>query len=125
MHQLRILVVEDEPLCRRVVKNCLEEQGCTVLEADSCRRAEALWSGDQVDAVVLDNRLPDSSGLDLLRHMRQRGHRERVVWLSADTNVLSGKGARELNLLAVLTKPLHLECLQAAIAQLQRERNAV
>ena len=119
--ELRVLLVEDEPLARRAVRQCLEEQGCTVLEAETCQQAETLWASGGVDAVVLDHRLPDNLGLDLLRRMRRRGRREKVVWLSADTDVLSREGASDLNLLAVLSKPLDIDSLKAAIDSMRAD----
>lgn len=114
-HNMQILLIEDEPLSRRVERCCLEDMGCTVWEATTSKQAEDLWRHMALDGIVLDHRLPDGLGLDLLRRMRRLGHNEFVIWLSADTDVLSRENARELNLHTVLSKPLDHQCLKQAV----------
>jgi DNA-binding response OmpR family regulator len=119
---LKVLLVEDEPLARRVARQCLESEHCQVLEAETYRDAQRLWSEGGADAVVLDNRLPDGRGLDLLRAMRAEGRDESVIWLSADTEVLAREGAEDLGLFAVLTKSIGTAKLRYAIESLRSQR---
>ena len=62
----RILVLEDEALLRRCLTRLLERHGHEVIPAASLEEARDLLRGRSVDAAILDVRLPDGNGLDLL-----------------------------------------------------------
>jgi CheY-like chemotaxis protein len=66
-----ILVVDDHPDVRDVVGQMLEIHGHRVLKADSGESAWEQMSKSLPDAVVVDQRLPGMSGMDLLRRIRQ------------------------------------------------------
>jgi CheY-like chemotaxis protein len=97
----------------------MEKLGWRVVEAETCARAEALWSGGPFDLVVLDHRLADGFGSDLLARMRQQGRAENVIYLSADAGQIDLNLARALDIRAVLAKPLNQSHLQLALSDLQ------
>ncbi|CRK55280.1 Phosphate regulon transcriptional regulatory protein PhoB (SphR) [Alloactinosynnema sp. L-07] len=66
-----VLVVDDEPKLRRLVRDYLEREGFTVLEADDGRRALALATGAHPDLVILDLGLPDMPGEEVARLLRK------------------------------------------------------
>ena len=65
-----VLVVDDEPKLRRVVREYLERDGFAVLEADSGQRALALVASARPDLVILDLGLPDLPGEEVARLLR-------------------------------------------------------
>lgn len=65
-----ILVVDDEPQIRRVVRNALEELADLILEAPTAARALDLAASAEPALIVLDLALPDAEGLDLCRDLR-------------------------------------------------------
>ena len=68
---LRVLIVDDIPPARRVVKSLLRRLGVTaVVEAGGVGEADKLLKTDTVDVVITDINLKDGSGLDLLRTIR-------------------------------------------------------
>lgn len=78
-----ILVVEDEVAVRDLITFHLSQAGFAVLEADTL---QAAWEKvEEADAVLLDWMLPDGSGIDWLRQLRQtvRGERQPVLMLTA------------------------------------------
>ena len=79
----QILVVEDEPAVRELVAFHLTQAGFRVTEADTL--ADADPHALSVDAVVLDWMLPDGSGVDWLRRLREssKGERQPVLMLTA------------------------------------------
>ena len=79
----QILVVEDEPAVRELVAFHLTQAGFRVTEADTL--ADADPHVGSVDAVVLDWMLPDGSGVDWLRRLREssKGERQPVLMLTA------------------------------------------
>jgi response regulator RpfG family c-di-GMP phosphodiesterase len=68
---LRILLVDDEPALRELLRVTFEGAAIEVIEAASAEEAIALLGGDLPDAVVLDLRLPGIGGADLCRRLRR------------------------------------------------------
>lgn len=62
----RVLVVDDDALIRLLLGFTLREQGWVVLEATTCAEAVVALAAEQLDAVVLDESLPDGSGRDVV-----------------------------------------------------------
>jgi two-component system OmpR family response regulator len=77
-----VLVVDDEPRIREVVQYALEREGYRVTTAIDARGADSTLRSEHVDLVVLDIMLPDKSGLELCRALRER-RRTPVLFLSA------------------------------------------
>ncbi len=79
-----VLVVDDEELIRWSLAQTLEAAGYAVLEAGSARETlERLNEASDIDVVLLDLRLPDSSDLGLLRTLRQRAPSCRIILMTA------------------------------------------
>jgi len=76
-----VLVVDDEPLLRLNATDALEEAGCRVIEAANADEAiEVMESGEHVDLLVTDIRMPGSmSGLGLTRAIRSRWPEVKVM----------------------------------------------
>jgi two-component system, OmpR family, KDP operon response regulator KdpE len=67
-----ILVVDDEPAIRRLLRTSLTGQGFDVLEAEDGAAALAAVEREKPDLVILDLGLPDLSGIEVIRSLRQR-----------------------------------------------------
>lgn len=78
----RLLVVDDEPANRFMLRVILEEAGYEVAEAGGGRAALA-HPVDGVRAIVLDFRMPDLDGLEVAEELRTRGWRGPIVLYSA------------------------------------------
>jgi two-component system KDP operon response regulator KdpE len=65
-----ILVIDDEPQIRRVVRNALSDNGYRVLEASSAKEGIDLAAAEQPILIVLDLGLPDQDGLAVCRELR-------------------------------------------------------
>ena len=70
----RIFFVEDDASLRSGLTFALEKQGYAVTAASTQAEAEALWQAGAFDLVILDVSLPDGSGYDLCRRIRQTSH---------------------------------------------------
>jgi len=84
-----ILVVEDNPITRKMIRIALESEGYAVMEADSGEAALQLAAGQRPDLVVQDYVLPDMDGLQLLTEIRKQPDRTSVPVL-----VLTGMVSR-------------------------------
>jgi two-component system KDP operon response regulator KdpE len=111
---VRILVVDDEPPIRRLLRTGLGSQGYEVAEAPDGRAAEAAIIRNP-DLVLLDLGLPDVSGHDLLRGWRAAGRETPVIILSSRTDEAGIVQALEHGADDYVTKPFGMRELIARI----------
>lgn len=119
-----VLVIDDEPQIRRIVRNVLASEGARVLEAATGREGIDLAAAQRPALIVLDLGLPDVPGLEVCREIRS--------WSDAPIIVLSARHADEEKVALLdagaddyVTKPFSPSELHARIrAQLRRARLA-
>jgi two-component system KDP operon response regulator KdpE len=109
---LRVLVVDDEPPIRKLLRMGLKTQGYETIDATNGKAALELL-GDKPDIVILDLGLPDVQGLDLLRMMRARDERVPIVVLSSRGDERAKVEALDLGADDYVTKPFGMEELLA------------
>lgn len=116
---LLVLVVEDELLIRWSIAETLTHAGHTVIEAeDGAGAVRALTSASQpVNAVLLDYRLPDSHDLTLLANIRRLSPRSAVILMTAYGTPEVTKGALDLGVYRVISKPFEMHDLEALLLQ--------
>lgn len=81
----KVLIVDDEADLRTLLATVLEDH-YTVLQADSGAAVQRAFSDEQPDVVLLDVKLPDADGLDLLPQIKKR-------WTDTDVIVITGHGS--------------------------------
>jgi two-component system response regulator MprA len=117
---LRILLVEDEPRMRTLVRDGLAEEGHVVVTAKSGPEAVSLATAAEFEVIVLDVMLPGCDGLEVVRRLRAGRDRTPVLMLTARD--AHADVARGLNQGAddYLTKPFAFDVLLARIHALAR-----
>lgn len=113
----RLLLCEDDADVARVLTEALTLQGFRVQTTPTLAETrEALASGLGYEALLLDLRLPDGSGLDLLQSLRETPETRDlpVIVISADSR---SEGAGSLDLVDWIEKPVDLKRLQASLDQ--------
>jgi two-component system, OmpR family, KDP operon response regulator KdpE len=120
--QLHILVVDDEPAIRKLLRTGLGTQGYAVREAENARRAYESLKAEKPDVVILDLGLPDRNGLDLLRQLRDEGSDVPIVILSSRTDEAGIVQALELGADDYVTKPFGMNELIARVRVAVRHR---
>jgi DNA-binding response OmpR family regulator len=122
----RILVVDDEPNVRLNYRVTLETEGFTVLEADCGAKALEQFAGHHFDLAILDMRMPEMDGLDLLAEMRKRGVNTPTVIITAYGDIPHAVRAMKLGAIDFLKKPLTPEQLrQIASEVIERHEEPV
>ncbi len=116
-----ILVVDDEPAIRRLLRTSLAGQGYDVVEAEDGAAALAAAEREKPDLVILDLGLPDLAGIEVIRSLRQRSALPIIVLSVRDdergkVEALDG-GADDY-----VTKPFGVEELVARIRTALRHR---
>lgn len=106
-----VLVVDDVDDARQLVRAALEPLGHTIVEAAGGVEAlEILDAGDEFGVMLLDIRMPDLSGFEVIEQMRERSHLSRVpvIMFSAHADRGTANRALEAGAVAYLEKPYRL-----------------
>jgi DNA-binding response OmpR family regulator len=121
-----ILVVDDEPTLRETLVDALESDGFRVVAAADGRQALTTFRAEQPDLVLLDLMLPELSGIEVCRIIRQESGVP-IVMLTAKDSELDKVVGLELGADDYVTKPFSLRELSARIRALFRraEKQAV
>jgi len=104
-----VLIVEDERLLAKTLSTALKEAGYDAVVTHSAEQAEKKWlEQEPFDLVILDNRLPKRTGLELLRSAREQGRASKVILMTAfDTRDVKTQ-ARQLEVDEYVNKPFDL-----------------
>jgi two-component system KDP operon response regulator KdpE len=111
---LKVLVVDDEPPIRKLLRMGLSTQGYDILDAPNGKVALELMA-ETPDLVILDLGLPDIEGLELLRQIRQANEGVPIVVLSSRGEEAAKVQALDLGADDYVTKPFGMEELLARI----------
>ncbi|OIP28784.1 MAG: hypothetical protein AUK47_28985 [Deltaproteobacteria bacterium CG2_30_63_29] len=115
-----ILVLDDDEDLRILLKAALEEHPLTVLEASTIQRADALLLEHPIALIVVDGQLPDGSGLDFLKRVREHDPAVLTVFMSRFYRDLKTFGhlTGELDVSLVLYKPIEVAGFADRVAEL-------
>ena len=120
-----ILLLEDDAALWRGIRMALETPDRTVVHCSTLIQTKDLLSNQHFELLILDINLPDGSGLDLLRALRQSGDRTPAVLLTANDLELDEVTGLEAGADDYITKPFSLAVLRARVnAQLRRSAPA-
>jgi len=120
----RILVVDDEPDIRRLVKEILEDESYVVTTAENAARAREALAITQPDLMLLDIWMPDTDGMELLRELS--GHEQMpcpVIMMSGHGNIETAVDALHLGAYDFIEKPVSMAKLLVTVQRaLQAEQ---
>jgi two-component system, NtrC family, response regulator AtoC len=111
----RILIVDDEDLLRWSLRSELEKSGCLVDAAATAAAALEMANRDTPDVVLLDSKLPDGDGLDVLRTLRKTMPRVPVVMLTGHASIGGAVEAIKEGAYDYRSKPFETEDLLQVI----------
>ena len=110
---LRVLVIDDEPPIRKLLRVGLSAHGYQIMEASSGKMALQLLGEQTPDLIVLDLGLPDMQGHELLRTMRARNDSVPIVVLSSRDDEAGKVQALDSGADDYVTKPFGMDELLA------------
>jgi CheY-like chemotaxis protein len=120
----KVLVVDDDRESRELLSEVLTTNGYAVGLVESGGAAQALLDDDNDYAIVIaDLRMPDGSGLELLRELRRRKSKREVILMSSFISGSERELALELGADALLEKPFRLSELLEVVAGLAKGRS--
>ncbi len=113
-----LLLVDDEQKIRRTLGHALRTEGHDVLEAGSVREAQRTLAERNVDVLIVDNLMPDATGLDLIRELAAstvEAERPQILMMTAHATIESAIEAMKLGALDYLQKPFEVEELLVVV----------
>jgi diguanylate cyclase (GGDEF)-like protein/PAS domain S-box-containing protein len=126
LQNVRILLVDDEARIRDAVHELIAQPEREIVQCGNGTDALSLLASQHIDLALLDIRLPDMTGLDILERMRRDGLDTRVIIVSADDQVDSAIAALRLGAYEYVRKPFEPVALRRtvdnALVQLRLER---
>jgi DNA-binding NtrC family response regulator len=125
VRKIRVLVVDDDAVLRRLLTDQTARMGFASTPAASGEEALALVGRNDFDVVLLDIRMPGLSGLDTLRELRKTEDAPEVIMLTADTSLPTGLEAMRLGAYDYLTKPATLDEIETVIRKADEKRRLV
>ena len=112
---LRALVVEDEPRMRELLCDVLPDMGFPASAARNAEEARRLLSAEKFDIVLLDLHLPGMNGMDFFEEIRRTNPQLAVIVITGFGDLDSAKKAIHLDVIDFLSKPFHLQDIEAAM----------
>lgn len=133
----KILVIDDEKLIRWTLEQHLVKEGYEVATADTAEKGLELIADDMPDLILLDNRLPEMSGLEMLEKLNVQERGLMVIMITAYGLVETAVKALKLGAYDYISKPFNLEeitfvikkaleagSLRTQVKQLRQERSS-
>ena len=111
----KILVVDDERLVRWSLRQKCEEWGYQVVEAEAGDPGLRVAQSESPDLVLLDVRLPDIGGLEVLDQLKKNGDARAVIMITADPQLDDVKAALKLGAYDFVGKPIDFDELQVTV----------
>jgi len=121
----RLLLVDDEPEIGWILSRALGEAGYEVATAENTQTALVAFDEKAPEIVLLDLRLPDGDGLDVLRRVRELDEHVPVIMLTGHGTIESAVRAMKLGAYDYLIKPVHLDEVRVVIEKALEARRLV
>ena len=116
---MQVLVIDDEPAVRQILAAAVAKGGHSVDQASSVAEARAKLAKGDVDVALCDVKLPDGSGLDLLRESRAGGLDTPFVMITAFASMQTAVEALRAGAEDFITKPVHAEEILHRLEQIR------
>lgn len=119
---MKILIVDDELRVARVLAESVKQQGHEAFVAGSGKEGLALLDQKRADAVLLDIVMPEMSGLEVLRRIRQTHPALPVIVITGHASASEIEEARRLGATDCVVKPFVVNQLNQALANLEAKK---
>jgi two-component system response regulator RegA len=110
-----LLIVDDDPAFRTRLHRAMEKRGFRVIQAESCEAAIAAAKAEPPHYAVVDLRLTDGSGLDVVSALREARPGARIVMLTGYGNIATAVAAVKAGAVDYLPKPADADAVERAL----------
>lgn len=111
----KLLIVDDEVDIREFAKSFFKKRGIDVVVAGDGRQALDLLAHDNIDLMLLDVRMKEMTGVEVLRELRKFNAQLKVIMVSGVEDQETMKEAKDLGVIGYVHKPLILEELEKIV----------
>jgi len=116
-----VLIVDDETVVRNGIGRALERKGLRTRQAANGREALELLDNQPFDLVLLDIRMPDMDGIQVLKEIRANHPKTEIIMITGYPTIDSAVHCVKLGALDYLVKPFRLDDLEAALNKTSRK----
>ena len=103
---IKILIVEDEKNQRILLKNLLEKENYQTMEAENGNEAIEICKREEIDLILLDQKLPDVDGIEVLKEIKEINPLSIIIMVTAFGNIRDAVNAIKEGAFYYLTKPV-------------------
>ncbi len=118
----RVLIIDDDPAFCTLLRNFLNQQGIETGEAYAAREGIRAVYEESYDLVLIDYRLPDMDGLELLKNIKKRYFHLPVIIMTNYANIKTAVKAMQLGAFEYVTKPINPDEIRLSIKQALTEK---
>lgn len=117
MTKRTLLFVDDEPHLLDIHKKFFEPKGFRVLTAENGQKGLALARKEKPSVMILDIRMPQMDGVEVLKRLRKKDKETKVIMLTGYGTADYLRVSSELGITDFISKPFSLDALQRVIAE--------
>ena len=118
----KLLILDDDNALRRMLVRAMEQREFTVMAAAGVKEALSLIQQQLPDYAVLDLKLEDGNGLDVVRHLQSVNPACRIIILTGFGNIATAVAAVKAGALDYLPKPANPDEIVRALLQMSADR---
>jgi two-component system cell cycle response regulator DivK len=125
--QWNVFIIEDNELLVRMYRSIFQSMDCSVTHAPSTREAVRLLGGVNPDLIIIDDSLPDASGIDAMQairpHLEDAG--TPIIATVSQLSTLDEAAMHSAGYASIVTKPFQVHAFSALARRFVGERAAV
>ena len=115
--QVRLLLLDDEPIVGKRLKPALTKVGCEVEVFENPKEALARIDEEEFDIVVTDIRMAEVDGLEVLEHAMEKSSRTKVIMITGYAMMETAREAMEKGAFDFIAKPFQPEDLRSVVVK--------
>lgn len=120
----KVLVADDTKNIRTLLSTCLELEGYEVLTANNGQQAYDLFCSETFDLAFLDIKMPEMSGTEVLKRIREIGINTPVIIITAFATVKNAVECTKLGAVAYLQKPFTADKVRSILREMNEMADA-
>jgi two-component system response regulator AtoC len=110
-----VLIVDDQKLIRNSLKSALNNEGYRVLIAETGKEGLSFFKKENIDLVLLDIRLPDANGIDVLKQIKAVNDDVIVIMMTGYGTIENAVTAMKLGAVDYISKPFKTKHISTII----------
>ncbi|MFC1863552.1 sigma-54-dependent transcriptional regulator [Thermodesulfobacteriota bacterium] len=119
----RVLIVDDEAVVRHGIKRVLDDKGISTSLATNGKEAFDLLQHNEFDLILLDIRMPDMDGIELLKKIKLSANRPDIIMITGYPTIDTAVECIKLGARDYLVKPFRLDDLEAALQKIEQKHD--